>query len=228
MAKTLATMISDVQTMVMDTSSPFAAKVTIWINDKYLDVARRGKWSALIDFSYTFPTVDGTAKYDLEDDFDKEIYVANVTDGSPLRRYDEGLWWTERGPAYQGGSIQKGTPDSYIILRESAEIMLDPTPSSVKTIAMPYKKIVTALTSTDAPVILDIEQILEAGACAEAFASKKNMQKSDYYQQKYEYELQKRISQENSQYNQLYQWIPSSAGLTGPSRFTGDLSYDSL
>lgn len=78
------------------------------------------------------------------------------------------------------------------------------------------------------PVIRNIEYILECGAVSEAFAYKKNFSKASDFLQKYEYELQKRIREENIQANQKNQWIPEirKQGIDTP--FTGWESYDSI
>jgi len=177
--------------------------------------------NVIINYSY------GTPEYTLPTDFDKEIFVADVTDGFSLKRRTEGLWWQERYSAYQAGMIQSGTSTNYIILREAGKLKLDPAPDAIHTIAMPYKKLITALTSTGTPAIADIEWIMEMGAASEACAYKKQYAKAAYYLQRYEVELARRIGQERSQVNQMYQWIPES-GEFGLHRLTGDNSYDSL
>jgi hypothetical protein len=76
------------------------------------------------------------------------------------------------------------------------------------------------------PVIRDIEYAIECGAASMAFAYKHNFSKASDYLQKYEYEIQRRITEENSRPNQLNQWIPESAGPNNDLRpFTGWESY---
>ena len=229
MSKTYGTMKSNVGNFVQQTDDNFAALIGSWLNDKYLDIYNRCEWSIFINFDYTFPTVVGTSEYALETDFSEEIFVANITDGIPLTRYTEGTWWQERFNAYQAGTITNGQSKSYIILREASKIHLDPPPDAIKTIAMPYKKSLTALSATgDIPVIKDIEYILEYGATAEAYAYLKQFSKADYYAQKYEQELSKRISRERTQSNQLYQRIPGGNKLPYYTRLTGEASYDTI
>lgn len=227
MARDFSTMKTRVGTFIIDTSSSFATIIGYFINDKYRDVSKRSAWSALVDDNYTFATVASTAEYDLESDFDEEIFVANVTDGEEIKRYNEGGWWKERYSAYTSGSIEGGTnPLRYVILRESGKIKLDPTPSAIKTIAMPYKKLVTELSgATDTCIIHDIENIIEYGAIAEAYAYKRQFAKADYYFQKYEEELGKRISREKASYNMLHQRISENYGVAAPKRLLGNSSY---
>jgi hypothetical protein len=226
MAKTYAQMKTNVGNFVQDTSSPFATLIGRWINDKYRDIARRGKWSALIDFDYTFNTVVGTATYDLPTDFEQELFVANTTDGQSLNRMTEGEWYEQNTYRYSGGSLTNGKSDTYIILEESSKIMLDPPPDAVRKIVMPYKKVITDMTGDSETVaIKDIEVLIEFGAISEAFAYKKQYQKADYHLQRYENELSKRIMQEKAKMNQQFQRIPSGYQTTHISRFTGEVPY---
>lgn len=226
MAKTFSTMKTNVGNFVMDTTSTMATLIGVWLNDKYLDIWRRHPWSVSIDFDYTFPTVASTATYSLPATFDSEIFVANITDGTIITRYTEGQWMQERYSAYSGGSIQEGSPSRYIILREASVVKLDPTPSAVKTIAFPFKKIFTALVdSGNTTSILDIENIMEYGAIAEAEAFNKQFAKADYYFQKYEEALAKRIGQEKAMPNQLNQRIIDINKMAIPKRLTGEIPY---
>jgi hypothetical protein len=81
----------------------------------------------------------------------------------------------------------------------------------------------------NSPIITDLEYCLECGAISDGMTYKKQFAKAGDYLQKYEYELEKRISQENRKPNMRAQWIPESANREGyPTPFTGWQSYDSL
>jgi len=74
----------------------------------------------------------------------------------------------------------------------------------------------------------DLDWILELGAIAELYAYKKNFAKADYYAQKYETELEKRINQEFNLTNQLYQNEIADHKIGGIHRLTGNSSYDTI
>lgn len=303
MEKTFAQMKLNVGNMVMATDTTFAVLIGGWLNDGYQDAWRRHLWSASINNDYTITLVSGTAPYDLPADFEDETNVTDITDGFPLVRYNEGNWWQERGGAYSGGSITRGTATRYVILREKMKvattgygvIQFDPTPNNIHTIAMPYKRVCnklisvsgTCTTNTTGKVIASaeffitdgvkpghilknttdstygrvatvdsevqltmdwdvcpdgnetfeintyaeiagIETVIECYACSQAEAYKKQYQKAMYWGNRYEQELGKRISQENSKYNQRYQWIPGRSQAQNNMPFTGWNSYDSL
>lgn len=226
MAKDFSTMKAEVGKFVTDTSTNFSALISTWLNEKYVDVSRRHKWSALIDFSHTVTLVVGQTNYTLPTDFDVEIYCADITCGYEIPRMDEANWFAERGSAYSGGSISSGEPERYVILREQDDLFIDPPPSVTHTLAFPYRKSVTALSGdTDTVVIKDIETALIYGAIAEALAYKRQYAKADYYFQKYEEEVAKRIGQERSQINQMHQRIPANAGTPYPKRLLGEVPY---
>ena len=76
-------------------------------------------------------------------------------------------------------------------------------------------------------IIPNLDWILELGATAEAYAYKRQFQKSAYYLQKYEIELDKRIGQEQSPINQVFQFTPAKT-FHKVHRLLGDQSYDSI
>ena len=147
--RTWSEMKTKVSVFIEDTDTTFLGYIGDWLNDKYQDVWRRMSWSGSINNDFTFESGASTASYDLPLDFDRELSVTNIADGQKLERYTEALWWAERGKDYLADSITSGEfPSRYIILRESVntthtgfgKIQLDPTPSSAKTFAMPYKR----------------------------------------------------------------------------------------
>jgi len=226
MSKTYAEMKTNVGNFVQDTGATFAVLVGRWINDKYRDISRRGRWPELVDFDYTFNTVAGTATYDLPADFEQEVFVANTTDGKALDRMTEGQWYELNVSRYNAGVLQNGDPDTYVIQEAEQKIMLDPPPDSVKKIVMPYKKVITDLVGdTDTVDIKDIEVIIEYGAISEGLAYKKQYQKADYYLQRYENELAKRLMQEKTKMNQRFQRISDRTSYGRIFRFTGDVPY---
>lgn len=219
----------NVGNFILDTETQMATLIGNFINDKYRYAARVNEWSALINFDYTFPTVIGTSTYTLPDDFETEIFVANITDGKKLEGFVEGAWFRERYFDYRSGSIDNGDPKNYIILYEANSIYLDPPPEAVKTIAMPYKKLVTALSGdNDTVAIKDLETYLEYAAIAEALAYKKQYQKAEYYRQKSLDELNERIAQERSRSNVAYQRIPVTSMGSKTGRLLGNGSYDTI
>ncbi len=230
MAKTFSAMKTNVGNQVQDTSTGFATIIGRYLNDKYRDIASRMMWSALIDDDYTVTTVADQAAYTLETDFDEELFVANITSGQKLARMSEGTWWRERHGAYSSGSIPSGTPARYKVQHEASKLYLDPAPDTAnETIAVPYNKKITELSGdSDAVVIRDIEIMMEYGAIGEAWAYKRQFQKANFYLNRYEIEVRRRVGQERSKINNKYQFVPDMLWNGTPRPMTGWNSYDSV
>lgn len=170
--KTFTVMKSNVGTMVQDTSTTFASIIGTFINDKYRDVWRRIMWSDLVDDDYTFTSVADQAEYDLPSDFEEEIFVKNITTSNPpLGRKTIGQWWRDRSGGYASGALDSGTPNNYVILKESINssgnplgvIKLDPPPlTGSETYAMPYKRRHADLTGTTGTCTTDTENKIVA------------------------------------------------------------------
>jgi len=77
-------------------------------------------------------------------------------------------------------------------------------------------------------LIPDIERILELGAVGEAWAYKRQFQKANYYLNRYEIELRRRIGQAKSKINQRYQFVPEGYRIHGIKRLLGEKSYDTI
>ena len=148
MAKTLSDIQTNCGNSVQDTSSALATKIAVWANDSYEKIWDRAMWSATINNDYTFESVATQDAYDLPLDFREELFVANIADGTRLKRFQEGQWWRERYGAYSGDSIDAGSAHRYIIHEEQVnstntgfgKLQLDPAPTEAEAYAMPYKR----------------------------------------------------------------------------------------
>jgi len=227
MAKTYDTMKTYVGTFMGDTSGAFKTLVGQDINSVYEDVWRRIEWSESVDEDYTFETVAGTALVNLPTSFEKEIYIANIATGKPLKPLKIGEAWRDNIDEYSSDAISQGTTDSYVILEEAGKIRLYPPPDKAETYAMPYKKQFTALSGdSDTLAIQGIDSIVEFGTLNKAFERKQLHSKAGYYLQKFEVALARRISQERNRGNYAYQVTPVR-GWGGNRRhyLTGEIPY---
>jgi len=77
------------------------------------------------------------------------------------------------------------------------------------------------------PLITGIEQILELGATGEAWAYKRQFQKADYYLNRYEIEVLRKVGQEKTKVNQLSQFL-GPIFTEGGRPIWGNQSYDSI
>lgn len=172
--KSFTTMKTNVGKIVLDTTTTFASLIAVFLNDKYRDVWRRILWSGVIDDDYTFTDTINVPNNDLPSDFEEELFVQNITTGAaPLRRKTINEWWRDRGTGYASGSLDSGTPNNYVILREEINssgkplgvIKLDPPPATgSETWAMPYKRRHTDLLGTTGTCTTDTASKIIASA----------------------------------------------------------------
>ena len=85
MNKSFSTMKTNIGRKVMDTSSTFATELGKYINKVYTDILRAVNWE-YIRTNYTVSAVAGTQDYALPEDFGKELYVHDDTNGVELDR----------------------------------------------------------------------------------------------------------------------------------------------
>jgi hypothetical protein len=223
MAKAFTTMQDNVANFCQDTSSAFKTKAGIWINEGYQDAHKRHMWESLINHDYTFNSVIDQEEYDLPADFEEELFLANIVAACRLKAYTVQGWWDVRYSAHNDEKIPSGTPERYIILYETSKLKLDPAPLKVEKYAMPYKKTVADLIGSGTSEIRDIDTYLEHYAISQGFAYKREFQKSDYYLNKAEYELQKVIENATSRANRQGQFTGRDYGASSLS--IGDSNY---
>ena len=82
--------------------------------------------------------------------------------------------------------------------------------------------------SVSLPEISGLDEFLVMYATGQGWAYKRQLHKADWYFNRAEFALTKRISRERSRANQKYQFIPSTSTTGRISRLTGDRSYDQL
>jgi len=229
MAKAFSTMKTNVGNMLQDTSGATATLIGVWLNDGYQDAWARCLWTSLVDDDFTFESVADQAEYSLESDFGEDVALVRISDGVVLKRVQEKNWWDWYSAKYSDDEIDSGSPQRYVILEESSKIKLDPPPDEANTYAFPYKKTVTDLSGdTDTVDIPRIEQYMEYRALSIGFAYKRKFQVSDSWNNRAEFELQKRMKQERVKINQKYQYRPFHRTMSGIYRLMGDKSYDQI
>lgn len=222
-------MTTNIGNLLQDLSGATATLIKVWINDAYQDAWARCMWSDLIDNDYTFESVVDQAEYDLESDFGEEIAVVDIANGHQLTRKGIKQWWKNYSNKYDSDSLDSGNPTRYIILSEASKIRLDPPPDTAETYAMPYKKTVSDLSAdSDTSSISNLDAYIEYRALSVGFAYKRKFATSDSWNNRAEFELQKRIKQERVKINQLYQWIPANRKMSGVYRLMGNKSYDTI
>ena len=173
MARKFSTMKSRVGNAVQDTSSTFASIIGEYLNDKYREIWNRMMWSVKVNNDYTFESITDQAQYDLPADFKDEIFVTNLATGDTITRKTINQWWRDRGENYSSDTLDSGTSDVYVILREVINsagqplgvIKLDPPPDTAETYGMPYERKFVPLLGTTGTCTTDTtNKIIDSSA----------------------------------------------------------------
>ena len=186
MSKSFTTMVANVGGRVGDTSTTFATKIGTYINDRYEDVLGRINWN-IIDEDYSFNTVAGTQDYALPTDFNGELYVYDSTNKKALDSYT----LQELAVKFPDTLETSGTVDGYAIYDyiatgvRSKKIRLHQIPTAVVTIKMPYIVGFSDISSTSTTIIA-CERIVELGATADAWRTKRQFAKGADFDGQYE------------------------------------------
>lgn len=202
---TFTTMQANVGNNIMDTSSDTASIIGTYINRRYFQILRQINWN-YVNEDYTVTTAAGTKDYALATDFGKELYCRDATNGRNLSKV--GL--ENLAKHYTTDLNTQGTVSRYAIFNRddgSKYIRLHYTPDKVLTIDLPYYVKPAALSGTSSPVI-DISDLIELGATADALRYKKKWQQAREYDTQFQIALDDHIWNEYNQPNKVYQFEP--------------------
>lgn len=108
MNKSFSVLKTNIGNMVSDTSSSFATKIGVWINNRYRDILSRYEWEELLhNFSLTASaTVSG---YKLDMDLDRIEFILDATNDSYLTELGEQEFYQQ----YYDVFDDTGTPERF-------------------------------------------------------------------------------------------------------------------
>lgn len=286
---------ANVGTDVQDTSTAFQTITKRYINQRYFTILRTVNWE-VINSAFSFSTTAGTQTQALPEDFGKELYARDTTNGVELAKGD----LSELVRAYPDGLTTSGTVERYAIYTDAVQAqptsaavvsivsssasdttptvfvrgivssyeateeitlngvtaatssasfssikgisksgttvgavtvscnsqtmaVLPPTihesrykvmflhynPSAVITIAMPYIISPAPMSDDDDYPVLDVADLIEIGAKADAWRYKRQFQKAQDMEGLFERELQRFIWEKENDVNRVYQFTPT-------------------
>lgn len=204
MAKTFSTMKTNVGNNVQDTSSEFATIIGNYLNNRYKQIRQRANIQIIND-TYSFSTVAGTANYTLPSTFGKELYVRDSTNKINLPF----ISIQELADKYTDTLTSSGTPQRYSIYENFSNptrvklMKLHLVPSSVVTIEAPHIIEPADLSAESDIAMVDCDDAIELGATADAWAYKRQFAKASYYEGLFEKSLQTFIWNRENQPNQV-------------------------
>lgn len=191
---------------IMDTSSSMSDIIGRYINRRYMDILRRVNWD-YINEDYTISVTSGTEDYALPSDFKKELYAYDQTNKINLKKIN----LSDLPYEYEGSMNDSGSVSAYAIFSSddgSKYIRFFYTPNEDITVEFPYYAKPSELSAdTDEPV-LDLEDILEVGATADALRYKRKHAQAREYEAQYEVMLANRIWEMENEPNMSKQFKP--------------------
>lgn len=206
MAKTFLALTQNVQNEVNDTSDPMGSIIGVYINNRYKRCRRKINVKH-INEDYQVSVIAGTQDYTLPTDFDKEMYAHDRTNKRNLVRrtienfaedHPEDLNTQDNGAHYDIFTNDAGN----LTLR----IMRSPANSF--TLDLPYQVKFTLLSAeTDEP-ILELDDVIEKGAIADAWRYKKQFAKAQTFEVEFNLLLADWIFDQYNQINQTHQFNP--------------------
>lgn len=176
MSRQYSTMKDRVADRVQDTTNPMKTLIGDWLNRRYKQVLRSINWT-YINEDYTITTVSGTKDYNLPSDFGKELYATDTTNNKNLKKIDfEALvrdFSTELTTA--------GYPQRYSIFKSddgNVKVRFHYVPSGAYTIDFPYIVDPSEMSADGDTPVIDIEDLIELGAEADAWRYKRQYAKA--------------------------------------------------
>ena len=195
----------NVGTNVQDTSTAFATILGVYINKRYQQILRKINWD-YVNEDYTVTTVSGTQNYTLPSDFKTELYVNDSTNSKNLDRVE----LQDLVKDYSGDLDTEGDIERYSIYNSDdgeKYIKFHYVPTEALTVGIPYIVKPAALSGT-AENVLDIEDLMEMGATADAWRYKRQFAKAQAIDIMFEKELSEYIFAQENQENMVHKFTP--------------------
>lgn len=196
----------NVATDIQDTTNAMKTIIGRYINRRYFQVLRAINFDYVND-DYTIAVVAGTQDYTLATDFKTELYAIDTTNNNNLKR----ISFQDLARDFEGELTTSGQVERYVIYRDDSnaqKIKLHYNPSTSFTLALPYIANPTALSGdTDEP-ILDLEDLLEIGATADAWRYKRQFQKAQACEVIFQQTFADFVWKQDNQPNYIKQFQP--------------------
>jgi len=206
MSRAFSVMKTNVGNSVQDTSSAFMTKIGVYINKRYKQILRRTNWE-YINEDYTITTISGTQDYTLPTDFKTEMYAVDTTNNINLKR----ITLQDIAKENTDSLSSNGSVSGYVIFNSDSGdkiLRLFEIPTGVYTIAFPYIVTPVDLSADADENVLDIEDLIEIGATADAWRYKRQFAKGAAMETLFEKEMEEYIWANSNQQNKITQFKP--------------------
>jgi len=197
---------NNIATDIQDTTNTMKAIIGRYINRRYQQVLRAIDFEYIND-DYTIAVTAGTSTYTLPTDFKKELYAIDSTNGNTLKR----ISFQDLARDYENDLTTSGTVSRYIIFTDDAnakKVKLHYNPNTDITVDFPYIATPVALSDDADEPILDLEDLLEIGATADAWRYKRQFGKAQQLELAFNQMFADFIFKQENQPNMVTQFKP--------------------
>lgn len=207
MSRTFDTMKTNVGTDCQDTSNSMAAIIGRYLNKRYMTILRRINWN-YIDEDYSISVTAGTQDYVLPTDYKTAVYAYDSTNDIKLKQVD----MQDLIGAHESDLEDSGTVSAYTIFNSddgSKYIRFFKTPASDITVKLPYVVKPTEMSDSSDTPVLDLEDLIEMGALADAWRYKRQFAKASTMEALFEKKLSYYIWEQENKQNQVKMFSPN-------------------
>ena len=208
MARNFSVIKTNVGNNVQDTSTGFSVILGNYINRRYFQVLRAINWN-YINEDYTISVTAGTQDYTLPTDFSKIVYCVDTTNGREI----DGTTIGKIAQAYPNNLTTSGTIRRYATFSKddgSQVIRFHYNPDTDRTVALPYIVKPSELSADGDQPVLNLEDILEVGATADALRYKRQYAKAKDYEAQFRIHLDDYIWEQANDPNRITQFTPTT------------------
>ena len=197
---------TNVSTDIQDTTNTMQTIIGRYINRRYMQILRAINFE-YVNEDYSISVTAGTSDYALPTDFKVELYAVDSTNGNNLTRID----YQDLSRDYENDLTTSGTVERYIIYRKDDNleyVKFHYTPSTNITVKLPYIVTPTELSADADEPILDLHDLIEIGATADAWRFKRQGGKAQQMELMFNQQFADFIWKQENQPNKVFQLKP--------------------
>jgi len=196
----------NVATDIQDTTNAMKTIIGRYINRRYMQILRAINFQ-YVNEDYTISLSSGTADYPLPTDYKTELYAIDTTNGNNLTR----ITFQDLARDYENDLTTSGDVKRYIIFRKDDNleyIKFHYVPNTGIVVALPYIVTPAELSAdTDEPV-LDLHDLIEIGATADAWRYKRQGRKAQQSELVFNQLFADFVWKQDNQPNEVFQLKP--------------------
>ena len=207
MSRTFGDQKTNVGTDIQDTSNAMDTIIGRYLNRRYMTILRRINWN-YINEDYFVSVVSGTQDYVLPSDLKTIVYAYDSTNNIRLKQVDlQDLANAHESTLEDSGDVKGYTTFESDDGKEYLRVFKKP--SANLTLKLPYIVKPTEMSSESDTAVLDLEDLIEVGATADAWRYKRQFAKAAQMEALFEKKLSYYIWEQENKQNQVKMFSPN-------------------